>query len=350
MPRYLELRTSAPKEEAARPTDSERLALAIRKGDFSACGATVVGFGKMGREYLKSLQALKVKRIRVCSRSASSLAEWDGQDGISVVSGGYERLTGPVDPKELGIVVVPTLLLAAAARHLLSIGFRRLLIEKPVSLWSKEIESLARDCHRHGAAAFCATNRLAYPSFLEAKARAQAEGGIRSCAYTFTEMVDRIDLQKFPQEELARWGVANSLHVIGMAHGLIGSPKHWTGHRSGSLPWHPAGAVFVGSGCSKLGIPFSYHADWGSTGRWSVEIHTAVSSYRLCPLEKLFQRRSALEEWEELPVVAFDPEVKVGFVEQVAGMLDASLGRWVPGFSLDEAAELTRYGESIFGY
>ena len=128
----------------------------------------------------------------------------------------------------------------------------------------------------------CAYNRVAYPSFLEAYARASHEGGITSCTYTFTEMIKQDWPERFKPDELARWGIANSLHVMSMAHALIGLPQSWTGHQCGALPWHPAGSVFVGSGISKLGIPFSYHADWGSTGRWSVEVHTAVSSYRLC--------------------------------------------------------------------
>ena len=329
---------------------SAELAGAIKAVDFSKCAATVIGYGGMGRQYVKALRTLGVQRLRVCSRSKAPLAELEGENGITVSAGGFERLECQAQPDELGIIATPTLSLMAAAEHLVSLGFRRLLIEKPVSLRSGEIERLARESNKTGVEAVCAYNRVAYPSFHEARSRAAQEGGITSCTYTFTEMVKPDWPQRFPPEELARWGIANSLHVIGMAHGLIGMPKEWRGYRRGSLPWHPTGALFVGSGISEFGIPFSYHADWGSTGRWSVEIHTAVASYRLCPLEKLFRRVSALSDWEEVSIDTFAPEVKTGFVEQVAAMLNPSIRRFAALVPLEVAASLTGYAEEVFGY
>ena len=41
-------------------------------------------------------------------------------------------------------------------------------------------------------------NRLACPSFLEIAAQTAEEGGIRSCTYTFTEMVQEDWVEKFP--------------------------------------------------------------------------------------------------------------------------------------------------------
>jgi hypothetical protein len=271
--------------------------------------------------------------------------------GLETIAGGFERLEFHPQPGELGIVTTPTLLLVAPAEHLASLGFQRLLIEKPVSLWASEIERLAQKLERQGVEAVCAYNRIAYPSFHEVRSRAYyKEGGITSCTYTFTEMIKPDWPQRFPLEELARWGIANSLHVIGMAHGLIGMPKEWSGYRRGSLPWHATGALFVGAGISDLDIPFSYHADWSSTGRWSVEVHTSLSSYRLCPLEKLLRRTSQLSDWEDIPVVAFAQDVKAGIVEEVAAMLSGDIRRLVPLLSVSETAALTRYGEDVFGY
>lgn len=326
------------------------LADTMAKTDFSACAATVVGYGNMGRQYVKALRALGVRRIRVCSRSAGPLEELQGVAGVEIVAGGFERLECHPLPDEFGIVATPAALLVAAAERLASLGFRRLLIEKPVSLWSTEIERLAETLERQGVQAVCAYNRVAYPSFHEVRARVAKEGGITSCTYTFTEIIKPDWPERFPPEELARWGIANSLHVIGMAHGLIGLPPSWSGYRSGALPWHPTGAVFVGSGISEGGVPFSYHADWGSTGRWSVEVHTAVSSYRLCPLEQVYRRTTALGDWENVPVATFAPDVKTGFVEQVAYNLGRPMNLPKMSPSLLETTALTRYGEKIFGY
>lgn len=330
--------------------DSAGLAAAIAAADFSDCAATVVGYGNMGREYVKALRVLGVRRIRVCSRSAGPLEELREVAGVETVSGGWERLECRPEPGEVALVATPTLDLIGPAERLAALGFRRLLIEKPVSLWSHKITPLAELLERQGIEAICAYNRIAYPSFHEAVARAAGEGGITSCAYTFTEIIRPDWPERFPQEELARWGISNSLHVIGMAHGLIGMPGTWSGYQRGALAWHPTGAVFVGSGVSEHGIPFSYQADWGSKGRWSVEIHTALSSYRFCPLEQLVRKTSPRSDWEEITLATFAPQVKVGFVEQVAAMLSPELRKSLPLVSLWEAAALTRYGEEVFGY
>lgn len=330
---------------------SAELAAAIRACDFSPCAATVVGCGKMGAQFLKALQFLGVKRIRVCSLSEVSLDPLKGASDISIVPGGFRALRSVQFAEELAIVAIPIAELVPAAEHLAACGYRKMLIEKPVSLWADQIEALAGTLEQRGVDAACAYNRVAYPSFHEAKARARQEGGITSCTYTFTEFVHRLDPKRYTADEMVRWGIANSLHVMSMAHGLIGPPAVWSVHRSGSaVAWHPAGSVFVGSGLSDQRIPFAYHADWGSTGRWSVEIHTAQSSYRLCPLEQLFRRTSATGEWEEIPLVTLAPDIKVGFVEQVAGMLSPEVRQHVPLISLRETVRLTRYGEEVFGY
>lgn len=336
--------------DSSRTLSSLELAAAIAAVDFSGCSTTVIGYGNMGKQYIKALHTLGVRHIRVCSRSAGRLEELRGVAGVEIVTGGFERLECRLEPGELGIIATPTAFLVIAAERLALLGFRLLLIEKPVSLWSCEIERLAETLERECVEAACAYNRVAYPSFHEVQARVAQEGGITSCTYTFTEFVDRIGPGRFPDEELARWGIANSLHVMSMAHGLIGLPATWSGHRSGALSWHPSGTIFVGSGISDRGIPFAYHADWGSKGRWSVEVHTSVASYRLCPLEKVFRKTSATGEWEEIQLAAFAPDVKIGLIEQVAAMLNKDTRKVVRPVLLREAAALTRYGEKVFGY
>lgn len=339
-----------PMLEQAAPASSAELAAAIAACDFSCEAATVVGYGNMGKEYVKALRQLGVSRIRVCSRSAERLQELRSREGIELVAGGYEALACRPASGELAIVATPIPTLIAATDRLVELGFHRLLIEKPVALSAHQIGELADALARRSIDAMCAYNRVAYPSFHEVRARAAQEGGITSCLYTFTEMVNVDWPSRFSGEELRRWGIGNSLHVIGMAHGLIGQPGRWHGFRAGSLSWHPAGTIFVGAGISDRGIPFAYHADWGSKSRWSVEVHTRVSSYRLCPLEKVFRKTLALSDWEEIPVTTLAPDVKSGFVEQVAAMLKSDIRQQVPLPSVRQAQALARVAEDIFGY
>lgn len=329
---------------------SAELAAALAALDSRCCAATLIGVGMMGTQYVHALRALGVPRVRLVALSEESLAPYREAPGVEVAWGGFEQLACRPAPEEVAIVATPAALLVPAVERLLALGFRRVLVEKPVSLWSRAIDQLAEQAQAQGAEIHCAFNRVAYPSFHETKARTAQEGGITSCAYTFTEMIKPDWPQRFPAEELARWGIANSLHVMSMAHGLIGWPATWQGHRTGALPWHPSGAVFVGSGVSERGIPFAYHADWGSTGRWSVEVHTSVASYRLCPLEKVFRRAAALADWIEIPVAAFAPQVKAGVTEQVAALLHEELRALVPLVPLRAASLLTRYGEDVCGY
>ena len=343
------IESPAPPQQA---TGSEQLAATIAAGDYSSCAATVVGYGFMGREYVKALRALRIDCICVCSRSEERLRPLQGLDGVSTVSGGWQRLARRPEPGELAIVATPTELIVPVARHLLATGFTSLLVEKPVSCWPDEIAELDRAASARGADVACAYNRVAYPSLYEVKARTQEEGGITSGSYTFTEFVHQIGPDRFSQYELGRWGIANSLHVMSMAHGLIGLPRTWQSFQAGSgrIVWHPHASIFVGAGVSEAATPFAYHADWGSTGRWSVEAHTAVSSYRLCPLEKAYRRTSPTGDWVELPIATFAPEVKVGVLEEVAAMLQPAVRRLIPLVSLRAAAHLARYGEDVFGY
>jgi len=329
---------------------SSGLADAIRAADFSSCAVTLVGFGNMGRHYFKALRKLGVGRIRVCSRSANPLEGLADLSGVEAVGGGVERLECDPPPDELGVVATPMAMLAGATQRLASLGFKRLLVEKPVSLWSSEIVRLFESLKHLGVEAVCGYNRVAYPSFHEVRSRVVADGGATSCTYTFTEMVNKEWTDRFDPETLARWGIANSMHVIAMAHGLIGPPDSWSSYRSGALPWHPTGVVFTGAGVSGQGIPFACHADWGSTGRWSVEIHTSQAGYRMCPLERVFKKTSQTGEWDEISVTSFDPQTKAGILEQTAAMLNPGVYRLVPLISLKEAAALTAYGEDLFGY
>jgi len=292
----------------------------------------------MGRQFVLALQRLGVSSIRVCTR---------GDKGLS----GYEQWEGEALPGEAVILALPIEHLVAAGMFFAKRGFRRMLIEKPVSLWASEIERLGEFLEVHNVVAVCGYNRVAYPAFAEVRARTVSEGGITSCNYAFTEMVSRIRTQNFQQAELERWGIANSLHVMSMAHGLIGMAENWHGTRSGNaVSWHPAGSVFVGSGMTDQAVPFTYQADWGSTGRWWVEINTPVSGYRLCPLEEVRRRAASMGEWELIPVDSFAPEVKAGFVEQVAALLHDGVREIVPTVSVRRAFELARFAEQVMGY
>ena len=159
-----------------------------------------------------------------------------------------------------------------------------------------------------------------------------------------------IDFKKDIQEVYQKWGISNSLHVITMAFELIGIPKEIHPYQYGSLEWHPSGSIFVGNGVSSKDIPFSYHADWGSGGRWGIEVNTKENSYQLIPLEDLFVCKKDTGIWNHVDFKSSFPEIKQGIVEQIAIMLDNDKRYLDNLLSLDKTAAYNKIAEKIFGY
>jgi len=193
-------------------------------------------------------------------------------------------------------------------------------------------------------------NRLLYPSFHKLKFLAEQEGGITSCTFTFTEWIHTINFEFYPSEVYSRWGISNSLHVISMAMELIGMPKSLSSFQQGSLEWHPSGSSFVGSGISENNIPFSYHANWDSAGRWGVEVMTKNNIYRLIPLEGLFVCHKGSVNWEPIPLNFAYPKVKAGIAEQIAIMLNDEKEKEIGLITLEKASEYNKLAEKIFAY
>ena len=151
-----------------------------------------------------------------------------------------------------------------------------------------------------------------------------------------------------PKDE--RWGIANSLHVISMAHYLIGLPKEMQAYQYGKLDWHPSGDRFVGAGVTNENVSFSYHADWSSAGRWGIEIMTPQNAYRLIPLEQLCRCKKGTFNWDIIETTSAFPDVKQGIAEEVAIMLDPELEKTVPLAIIEKVAEYTKLAEEVLGY
>lgn len=328
--------------------DSAGIAGLIKKTDFNKNSVTLIGYGPMGQAYHKALTNLGAGSLTICARRPETLASIK-EPTVRTVAGGFEKLSKENAADDLAVIAVPVTDLVPAVEWCLKLGYKNILCEKPVSLWSSDIKKLA-DKAAGKASVWCAFNRLAYPSFLEARKRLADDGGATSCVYNFTELVDRIDFSHYDPHVVARWGVANSLHVMSLAHGLIGWPEIWEPLRSGELPWHSTGSLFMGAGKSNTDVLFSYHADWGSAGRWGVEVYSHKAAYRLVPLEKVFMKKTSLAEWEEIPVTAAFADTKPGFAEQTAAALDKNIRAHIPIASITECAALVEYAEDVFGY
>jgi len=321
---------------------------AITGTDWSAKSVLVIGAGWMADQYAKALTAMGIADIGFISRSAESAPRLAETYGGTAYTGGFEKQLPDLPPYDLVIVASSVLMLVEATSLALEHGQTNILIEKPGALYPELLESLAHVVNGHQVR--IAFNRVVYPNYLLLKELTDAEGGITSCMYTFTEWVHTIDFDKDEPEVYRRWGVGNSLHLISMAHDLIGKPAELATHQSGGLSWHPAGAIFTGSGMSDRGIPFSYHADWTSAGRWGIQVMTLENAYLLRPLETLKRCRKGTVTWEEMPFPIAYTEAKFGVAEELAAMLEPNLAGTPPLLTVDEVTAYIKLAERIFGY
>jgi predicted dehydrogenase len=308
----------------------------------------IIGAGYITNQYAYALSEMGIKDVTIISNTQETSFKICNQYGFKSLFGGYKNTLPDLPKMDLVIVTTPVSILLPAAKCALENGQTNILIEKPGSLYFKDLLFLSKKFPNSNIR--IAYNRLQYPNFHLLKKLSSTDGGITSCTFTFTEWLNRIDFTKYPTSILERWGIANSLHVISMAFELIGLPKNLTSYQFGSLDWHPAGSIFVGSGISKKNIPFSYHADWNSSGRWGIEIMTKNNAYRLMPLEELYMCKKGSTSWENISFKNSFPDIKFGIAEQIILMLEnKSLCNQLM-VSLEKASMYIETAEKIFGY
>jgi len=306
----------------------------------------LIGGGEISKEYLKSLLQLNIPNITVVTKTGNFIRDFCNSNKIDLLIGGFEKNLISCGVKDLVIVTTPTELLIPAAELAVKAGNKNILIEKPGSWYHKKLSSLKFN----GVKIRIAYNRIVYPNFYKLKTLIEKEGGITSCRFTFTEWLDRIDFTKYQKNEYRFWGISNSLHVITMAMELIGIPKKLTVHKSGSLKWHKSGSTFVGSGISVKNIPFSFHADWGSGGRWGIEIMTKENLYELIPLEELYVTPKYSTKKIQVQFKSAFSDTKPGITEEIALMFFPKIEKNIPLMTPSKSAMYNKLAEKIFGY
>jgi len=306
----------------------------------------IIGAGEMAKHYAFALSHLHVNDITIISRTKKEPNQFNCK--CEILSGGFEKHLPLIDKKDLVIIATPTPLLIPATKLSIESGQTNILVEKPGSLYHSELSSLMKKLKKQRVR--IAYNRLLYPSFHKLRTLVEEDGGITSCRFNFTEWVHRIPFDKYEKDEYSRWGISNSLHVISMAMELIGMPRTISSFQSGKLDWHESGSIFVGSGISENGIPFSYHADWGGSGRWEIEIITRKNGYRLIPLEELYVCKKGTVSWEAVSLRSSFPDVKPGIGEEISVMLNNKIDDCIPMVSIERAIEYNKLAEKIFKY
>jgi len=318
----------------------------IEKLDFTAKKVLIIGGGEIAKQYALALLKFHISDITIIVKTGDSISNFCIEKNLKLLKGGFEIHLSNLKKMDLVVIATPIPILINATQLCVDNGQDNILIEKPGSLYSKELLSLSKTCKDKKIR--IGYNRLVYPNLHKLKKLINFEGGVTSCRFTFTEWLDRIEFEKDESIVHQRWGIGNSLHVISMAFDIIGLPKEITSIQSGKIEWHDSGSQFIGCGTSENNIPFSYHADWGSGGRWGIEIFTKENSYLLVPLEELY----VCKKFTGITVpIEFDvafSDVKLGIPEEIAIMLDNTSG--LDLVTLEYAAKLNQITEKIMGY
>lgn len=276
----------------------------------------LVGAGYMGIEYAKVLKTQRVK-FKAVGRSEKSAENFNKEVGIPAIQGGLEKWLGQNKPPELAVVAVTEDQLGTVTRQLINAGCKKILVEKPGGLNMTDIKKVAQLAKNKKAKVFVGYNRRFYASTIAALNLIKKDGGVVSFNFDFTERSYIVEKLLQSNEIKKEWFIQNSSHVIDMAFYIGGWPKKISTYKKGGLSWHPSGSVYSGAGISEMEALFSYHADWDSAGRWSIEIMTPKTKLIFRPLEKLQIQKYGSMAIEDYPLKdTLDIDFKPGLYKQ----------------------------------
>ena len=298
----------------------------------------LVGAGLMAREYVKVLEKLSSDFI-IVGRGKKSAEECKKITQKNIYLGGlYTFLaTEPPIPSH-AIVSVNVEDLYSCTAALIKYGVKNILVEKPGGLDQYEISHLKELADKYETSLLIAYNRRFFASVYKAREIIEEDGGIRSCFFEFTERSNVIEGLDKPDIVKQNWFIANSTHVVDLAFHLIGEPSEITTYSQGSLVWHHSADKFCGSGITNNSIMFSYFADWGAPGRWSIELLTAKNRLIFKPMEKLKVMKTGTFSEEEIVLdEQLDIDFKPGLFKQTETFLN---GDFSLHCSIDEQANL----------
>lgn len=317
-------------------------------------GPAIVGNGRMAGEYVKALRVLGLEPSVVIGRNPEHVRRFAEAHSIATATSDL----GGLEPAQIGpgaIVAASHDALAPVTARLLKKGVRSILLEKPGALDLRALRAITNAAHAASAKLFIAYNRRFYPWVEPLTRSIEADGGLQSCHMEFTEWESAVLAENVSETALRRWGLVNSTHVLDLGFFFAGEPTELHAVVSGRLEWHSSGSIFVGAGRTDHGVVFSYASNWGSAGRWRIDLMTARRRFILAPLERpQVQNRGEIDTtpFTFTPRCVAAGEVKMGFVEQVEAFVAAlSCGRTSPQlFTAKQQVRRWPYYCMIFGY
>ncbi len=311
----------------------------------------IVGSGYMSREYVKVLTSMKMEII-VVGRGKEKILEMKKLfPNAKYYSGGLEFFfQNNYNYPDKAINTSSIENLYETNLLLIENGIKKILVEKPGDLCTKNLKLLNKFSKEKKVIIQIGYNRRFYENIIYFKNKINKNEKILSAHFEFTEWVHKIDPKDYSKSSLSKWIISNSSHVIDTAFYLIGFPKKITTNvlLKNKINWHKHGSIFTGSGISIKNIPFTYHSNWASAGRWSIEILTDVSRYYFRPMEKIFRQKIGTIHLEEILInYKYDSKFKPGLYLQTSSFLDSNFDSFV---SLNEQIKMIDLYNKIGNY
>jgi predicted dehydrogenase len=281
----------------------------------------------MALDYVKIFLHLKYNIILVGRNEKKRHYIENKFPNIKFVSGGIKKYFENTDNVPNFVInAVDIINLYDVSKSLIENGIKNILIEKPGAL---RIEHLTDLCHLkrlHSTNVYIGYNRRFYNSVIKLKELIKLDGGIKNVHFEFTEWINTINPDIYPDETLNKWIYSNSSHVIDLVFSIIGNPFNFDSKIYGEnlISWHKHASIFTGMGITDNNILFTYNSNWCGPGRWGIEFTTTKNRYILKPLEKLFiQEINSVNLNEYIINDPDDSNFKPGLYKQVKSFLNA---------------------------
>jgi len=311
----------------------------------------LVGTGYMAKEYFKVLKILNVK-VLVVGNSEKGCKAFKKVNKIEAHPGGLNNFIKnhpeKISQVSKAIVAVPTGLLFESSKSLIKLNIANILVEKPGSFYTHQLEILRDLCSLHNSELFIAYNRRFFSSVLEVEKLLYQDQGISSFNFEITEWSHIIENLTKPKEDKDNWFIANTSHVVDLAFYLGGFPVDFKTFSNGSLKWHNSASSFSGAGISSKGACFSYNGNWEGPGRWGIELISKKHKYFLSPLEGIkIQKLGSIKTEEHVFNKKLDQSFKPGLYLQVESFLNSQTRRLC---SINEQIRNFKFYKKIANY
>lgn len=304
----------------------------------------VVGAGVIAGEYVKVLIAQKANPVVITRGEEKAVHLKKLYPKIKVKTGGLDSFLNSYGCPKYAIVATAVEHLTNCTESLIKHGCKHILVEKPLTFSVNEAKEISMLSQENNSNVFIAYNRRSYISIQKAKELVEADGGVSSIHFDFSEAIFRINPNNYGDSIPRYWGIVNSSHVIDTAFYLAGKPKWIECKQYGNgVSWHPAGSIFSGIGETVNGSPFTYHANWGAPGRWNIEIMTSKRKLMFSPMERLRQQILNTFSVEEVPLdYTIDINYKPGFFVQTGNFINENTE------NLKKITELPHFEEILY--